>query len=68
MLEEPKHKIHSTSKLAKSHGKDLVETGEMHLEKSHKDWYRRDIMGKQGGKPKYAPPKEMKQVKEWKKK
>lgn len=52
--------IHATSKLAKDHGKSLVEPGEMHLEKAHKDWYRRGAMGKMRGKPHYAPPKEKK--------
>ena len=34
-----------------------IETGSlMHLEKQHKDWYNRSEMGKQRGKPKYAPP------------
>lgn len=64
------HKIHATSKLAKEHGKNLVETAEPYLElnKSHKNWYNRKEMGKQLGKPKYAPPKEMKEKKEWKEK
>jgi len=60
--------MHSDAKHAKSHGKDPVETGEMRLEKDHKDWYRRGAMGKQRGKPKYAPPTERKEAKSWKKK
>lgn len=59
--------IHSDSRHAKAHGKRLVETGELHLEKEHKDWYRKGAMGKMRGKPHYAPPKEKKNGKGWKK-
>lgn len=61
--------IHATSKLAKEHGKKLVETAELYLklQKDHKDWYNRGELGKQRGKPRYAPPKERKEKKEWKK-
>lgn len=63
-------KIHATSKLAKEHGKRLVETIEPYLElnKAHKDWYNRRELGKQRGKPRYAPPKERKARKDWRKK
>lgn len=54
--------IHADSTHAKSHGKKLVETIPQYLNLAgeHKDWYRRGAMGKQRGKPKYAPPKEKK--------
>lgn len=69
MKENKDHKIHSDSKHAKAHGKDLVETDEyLELAKEHKNWYNRGSMGKQRGKPHYAPPKEMKSGKTWKKK
>lgn len=60
-------KIHADAKHAKAHGKSYVETDSyLELAKSHKDWYQRGAMGKQRGKPKYAPPKEMKSRKTWK--
>ena len=59
--------IHADAKHAKVHGKKLVEEeGYLHLDKSHKDWYNRRELGKQRGKPKYAPPKEKKAKEKWK--
>lgn len=54
--------IHADAKHAKAHGKKLVETVPQYLNlaEDHKNWYRRGAMGKQRGKPKYAPPKEKK--------
>ena len=63
-----RNKIHSDGKHAKEHGKNLVEPSGLNLEKDHKDWYNRRELGKQRGKPKYAPPKERKESKDWKKK
>lgn len=57
---------HADSKHAKSHGKKPVETGEMRLEQSHKDWYHAGTMGKQRGKPRYDAPKVKKVTKIWK--
>ncbi len=52
--EPTKKKIHSTSKLAKEHGKRLVEPNPyLQTQKKHKDWYLRPTMGKQRGKPRY---------------
>lgn len=62
------NETHSDAKHAKSHGKSPVETGEMHLEKDHKDWYHADTMGKQRGKPRYDLKEQKKNVKSWKKK
>ena len=60
-------RIHADSKHAKAHGKKLVEEeGYLRLDKDHKDWYNRRELGKQRGKPKYAPPKERKSKKGWK--
>lgn len=57
------------SKKAVDHDNNLLETGSiMNLDKDHKDWYNRSEMGKQRGKPHYAPPKEKKSGKTWKKK
>lgn len=60
--------IHADSKHAKAHGKKLVETSSayLNLSEDHKDWYNRREMGKQRGKPKYAPPKVKKPIKVWK--
>ena len=56
--------IHADAKHAKAHGKNLVEEiGNLNLDKAHKNWYRRDELGKQRGKPKYAPPKRKKSKK-----
>lgn len=53
--------IHADSIHAKRHGKELVnENPYLHLDKPHKDWYNRSEMGKQRGKPHYAPPKKKK--------
>lgn len=62
--------IHADAKHAKAHGKKLVETQPNYLclEKEHKDWYNRRELGKQRGKPHYAPPKEKKSGKTWKRK
>ena len=61
--------IHADAKRAKDKGKKLVApTSYLHLEKSHKDWYNRRELGKQRGKPRYAPPKEKKLGKIWKNK
>ncbi|MCL5794983.1 MAG: hypothetical protein M1338_01350 [Patescibacteria group bacterium] len=49
------------SKHMKSRDQELVETNAyLRLDREHKKWYRRGAMGKQRGKPKYAPPKEKK--------
>jgi hypothetical protein len=51
----------SDSKHMKNHDQELLEAnGYLQIDKKHKDWYRRGAMGKQRGKPKYAPPKEKK--------
>jgi hypothetical protein len=61
-------KNHADSKHAKIHGKDLVEiNSNLELSGQHKDWYNRCEMGKQRGKPHYAPPKEKKSGKTWEK-
>lgn len=53
--------LHADSIRAKRHGKELInENSYLHLDKSHKDWYNRSEMGKQRGKPHYAPPKKKK--------
>ena len=54
----------TSSKKAVNRDNIPLETGSiMHLEKEHKNWYRRGAMGKQRGKPRYAPPKEKKSPK-----
>lgn len=60
---EQKHdkKKHADAKHAKSHGKSYIATDAyLNLSDEHKNWYRRGAMGKQRGKPRYAPPKEKK--------
>jgi len=57
----------SDSKHAIDHeGKPLNEDPYLEISKSHKDWYNISEMGKQRGKPKYAPPKVKKDKKSWK--
>ncbi|EKD56125.1 MAG: hypothetical protein ACD_58C00295G0002 [uncultured bacterium] len=58
--------IHADSKCAKAHGKDLVQPGEMHLERDHKKWYLRQDLGKQLGKPHALQPNVKKSPKTWK--
>lgn len=66
---QPDKNIHSDSKHAKRHGKELVrEDSCLHLDQPHKDWYNRSEMGKQLGKPKAVPAKKYKAKKTWKKK
>lgn len=60
--------IHADSKRAKAHGKDLVQPGEMHLERDRKKWYLRQNLGKQLGKPHALQPTEKKSPKTWKQK
>ena len=69
-MQTKRKKISSDAKHAKIHGKDLVETEKeyLRLNQEHKDWYNRSEMGKQRGKPRYAPPKVKKAKKIWKKK
>ena len=51
---ETKKKIHSTSKLAKTHDEKLVQPNPyLETQREHKDWYAANIMGKQRGKPRY---------------
>lgn len=53
-LKPTKKKIHATSKLAKEHGKRLVQPNPyLKTQKGHKDWYLRPAMGKQRKKPRY---------------
>lgn len=60
--------MQSDTKHAVDHDNKLLEPGELRLDRAHKDWYNRRELGKQRGKPKYAPPREMKSVKTWKRK
>lgn len=47
-------KIYITPKLAKMHGKDLVQPNPyLKTERKHKNWYAPNTMGKQRGKPRY---------------
>lgn len=48
--------------------KNIGPEGYLETDKQHKDWYNRREMGKQKGKPRYAPPKEKKSGKTWREK
>ena len=58
---------HADAKHAKRHGKELIEENSyLNLDKSHKDWYMRDGMGKQRNKPKSVPIENKKDKESWK--